>query len=131
MTTGLFVFLSGAGLVVILAAILIVLIYPPMRRLLGVNSTLAAARSFYGRTFFIVMLLAAAIPIINNGAPGPAEADNGAATQAPEAGPTFMECVWHMGSKLDDVFLSIGIFLMGYVLMLTIVFAALGRFRDQ
>ena len=44
---------------------------------------------------------------------------------------TGMEYVWWVVGGLENAFWSIGIFLLVYVLLLTILFAALGRYRDE
>ncbi|KPJ77353.1 MAG: hypothetical protein AMS14_00725 [Planctomycetes bacterium DG_20] len=127
------VFLVGLGMAFAAALVVFVLVYPPMRRMLGVNSALRAARSFYGRTFFIVMLLAAWAPILESlDVPAAESAEEGAeaAVAAPEKTPAFMETVWDVAGDLEDVCLSVGIFLLAYVVVLTIVYAALGRIRD-
>ena len=130
------VFLVGLGMAFVTALVVFVLVYPPMRRMLGVNSALRATRSFYGRTFFIVMLLAAWMPILESmDLPfGSAEeaAEGAAEAVAPAADETsaLMEIVWDVAGDLDEVCLAVGVFLLVYVVVLTIVYAALGRIRD-
>jgi hypothetical protein len=41
-----------------------------------------------------------------------------------------MNAVWHVADALKDVCLSVAIFLAFYVVLMTIVYAVLGRFRD-
>ena len=56
-----------------------------------------------------------------------------AASAAPEATATegaFMSAVWHVADALKDVCGWVAIFLGLYVVLMTIVYAALGRFRD-
>ena len=135
MSAALMVFLVGLGTAFVAALVVFVLVYPPMRRMLDVNSALRATRSFYGRTFFIVMLLAAWMPILESmdvpAAPADEAAAEGveAAAPAAEATGAFMETVWDVAGNLEDVCLSVGIFLLVYVVVLTIVYAALGRRR--
>jgi len=125
------VFLVGLGMAFAAALVVFVLVYPPMRRMLGINSALRATRSFYGRTFFIVMLLAAWMPILESmDVPSDEAAEEGAAAAAAEEPHAFMEIVWDVADGLDDVLMSVGIFLLVYVVVLTIVYAALGRIRD-
>jgi len=136
MDPALTVFLVGLGMAFAAALLVFVLVYPPMRRMLGMNSALKGARSFYGRTFFIVMLLAAWMPILEEMdlplASGVGAAEGGAEAVAPaaEEPPAFMEIVWDVADDLDEVLLSVGIFLLAYVVVLTVVYAALGRIRD-
>jgi len=133
MSAALLVFLVGLGMAFVAALVVFVLVYPPMRRMLGVNSALRATRSFYGRTFFIVMLLAAWMPILESmDVPADEAAAEGVEAAAPAADVTgaFMETVWDVAGNLEDVCLSVGIFLLVYVVVLTIVYAALGRIRD-
>ena len=136
MSAALMVFLVGLGMALVGALVVFVLVYPPMRRMLGVNSALRATRSFYGRTFFIVMLLAAWMPILESmnlpTASSDKAAEEGAEAVAEAAGemPAFMETVWNVADDLENVCLSVGIFLLAYVIVLTIVYAAVGRIRD-
>ena len=128
MSAALMVFLVGLGMALVAALVVFVLVYPPMRRMLGVNSALRATRSFYGRTFFIVMLLAAWMPILES-MNLPTVSSDKAAEAAAET-PAFMETVWDVADDLENVCLSVGIFLLAYVIVLTIVYAAVGRIRD-
>ncbi len=136
MSAALMVFLVGLGMALVAALVVFVLVYPPMRRMLDVNSALRATRSFYGRTFFIVMLLAAWMPILESmnlpTASSGKAAEEGAEAAAEAAGetPAFMETVWRVADDLENVCLSVGIFLLAYVIVLTIVYAAVGRIRD-
>ena len=43
----------------------------------------------------------------------------------------FISCGWWAVDGLDWVFWSASLFLIGYVLLLTILFAVLGRYRDE
>lgn len=128
MSAALMVFLVGLGMALVAALVVFVLVYPPMRRMLGVNSALRATRSFYGRTFFIVMLLAAWMPILESMNLPTASSDK--AAEAAGEMPAFMETVWDVADDLENVCLSVGIFLLAYVVVLTIVYAAVGRIRD-
>ena len=136
MSAALMVFLVGLGMALVAALVVFVLVYPPMRRMLGVNSALRATRSFYGRTFFIVMLLAAWMPILESMDLPTASSDKAAeegaeaAVEAARETPAFMETVWDVADDLENVCLSVGIFLLAYVVVLTIVYAAGGRIRD-
>jgi cytochrome c biogenesis factor len=116
--------MAGLCIGVVIAAAAFLLVYPPMRRLMAANAILRAARPFYARTFFIVMLLAAWAPIL--GIVGSVSSDK----SSPET-MTFMDAVWKVAAKIDNVCWSVVIFLAIYVVVITIVYAALGRFRDQ
>jgi hypothetical protein len=65
-------------------------------------------------------------------APAPAASAAPAAPEATatEAAGAFMNAVWHVAGALKDVCTSVGIFLALYVVLMTIVYAVLGRFRD-
>jgi hypothetical protein len=49
---------------------------------------------------------------------------------ATEATGAFMNAVWHVAGALKEVCLSVAMFLALYVVLMTIVYAVLGRFRD-
>jgi hypothetical protein len=155
------VFLAGVLMAMLVAALVFVLVYPAMRKLLSVNGYLRPACSFYGRTFFLVIFLAAWGPILSHGVPPsaspspssqakspsvsitPAPAASVAAAPAASAAPaapeatateapgTFMTAVWHVADAFKDVCWSVAIFLALYVVLMTIVYAVLGRFRDS
>ena len=115
--------LAGLCIGAVIAAAVFLLVYPPMRRLLAANSILRTARPFYARTFLVVMLLAAWAPILEL-------AGSSASDKSAPPTMTFMEAVWKVAGKIDSVCWSVGIFLALYVVVITIVYAALGRFRD-
>ena len=114
---------AGLCIGVVIAAAAFLLVYPPMQRLLAANSVLRAARPFYARTFIVVMLLAAWAPILEL-------AGSSASDKSAPPTMTFMEAVWKVSGKIDNVCWSVVIFLALYVVVITIVYAALGRFRD-
>ncbi len=130
------VFLVGLGMAFVTALVVFVLVYPPMRRMLGVNSALRATRSLCGRTVFKVMLQAGGVPVVvsmgmaRGGGEGAAEGAAEAVAPAADETPALMEIVWDVASDLDEVCLAVGVFLLVYVVVLTIVYAALGRIRD-
>ncbi|KPK78873.1 MAG: hypothetical protein AMJ81_14685 [Phycisphaerae bacterium SM23_33] len=127
MTTELLVTLVGLGIGLLIAVIVFLLVYPPMRKLLGINSTLAAAGSFYTRTFLIVLLLAvwAAVMGMDLGKPA------AAATQPAAPRPPFMQAVWKVADDLEQLLWPMAVILGVYVALLTVVYAAVGRCRDQ
>ena len=147
------VFLVGLAMAFAIALVLFVLVYPPLRRMFALNSTLQSARSFYARTFFLIMLLAAWTPLLKQGVPptpatehkpqAQAEPAPAASEPQPEAVPAaaepapsaetdeaFMTAVWHVAEGLKSVCLSVSIFLAVYVVVLTVLYATLGRIRD-
>ena len=109
--------------VVVLSGVLVVLIVTlmrgPMHRLLTANATIAPASVFYLRAFVLVMVLAALAAVAGSGTPCEKQAEN------------TMTLVWWAAERLQSAFLSVGGFLMAFVLLLTVLFAALGRYRDQ
>ena len=147
------VFVVGLAMAFIIAMVLFLLVYPPLRRMFALNSTLRSARSFYARTFFLIMLLAAWTPLLEQGVPPtpsaedetepaaeatPAAAESVAETPTPAAKAAepadsegaFMTAVWHVADGLKSVCLSVSIFLAVYVVVLTVLYATLGRIRD-
>jgi hypothetical protein len=115
----------------------------------ALNSTLKSARSFYARTFFLIMLLAAWTPLLEQGVPPtpkadkkaeatPAASESAAETPMPAFQPAesaktegvLMTAVWHVADGLKSVCLSVSIFLAVYVVVLTVLYATLGRIRD-
>jgi hypothetical protein len=147
------VFLAGVLMAMLVAVLVFVFVYPAMRKLLSVNGYLRPACSFYGRTFFLVIFLAAWGPILSHGMPpsvsssssSQAKSPSASATPAPaasaasaapeatatEAPETFMNAVWYVAGAFKDVCMSVAIFLALYVVLMTIVYAVLGRFRDS
>ena len=146
------VFLAGVLMAMLVAVLVFVFVYPAMRKLLSVNGYMRPACSFYGRTFFLVIFLAAWGPILSHGvpsasssSPSQAKSPSASATPAPaasaasaapeatatEAPETFMNAVWYVAGAFKDVCMSVAIFLALYVVLMTIVYAVLGRFRDS
>lgn len=103
------------------AASVACLLRKPMHELLGANSYVAPAQRFYVRAFALVVSLGALAAIVGKDLP--------CSDQRKEM--TGMEYVWWVVGGLENAFWSIGIFLLVYVLLLTILFAALGRYRDE
>ena len=52
-------------------------------------------------------------------------------TTRPDQSPTLMECVWKVADNLEGLIWPILIVLAGYVVLLSLVFAVLGRYREQ
>ena len=106
----------AGGLVAAVAA----LMRGPMRSLLTANGHLKPAAGFYGRGFVVVLTLAALAAVVGTSMPCPQQS----------AEKVRIEWVWWIVQGLQPVCWSLLGFLAGYVLLLTILYAALGRYRD-
>jgi len=94
-------------------------IQKPMSELLKANSYISPARKFYLRSFSLVILLAT-LGVI-------AAAEGLCAEQSK----SFMQGVWWVVDNLSPVLWSATLSLGGYALLLTILFAVLGRYHDE
>lgn len=101
-----------------LGTLVFVLVWLPMARLLGANSRLQQAKPFFVRTLILVMLLGAVGPVVGEGLNLPE-------TAAP------MEYIWQAAGELESSFLAVGLYLFGYVVIMTILAATLGKYRDE
>ncbi len=110
-----------ATLTVGVAITTVCLIAKPIRSLLGANSYMAPAQSFYVRALVLAASLGALATVAGKDMPCEDQRKAFAA----------MEYVWWVADGLEPALWSITLFLMGYVLLLTILFAVLGRYRDQ
>ena len=110
--------LAAMTLGVVVAAVC--LIRKPMRALLGANSYIAPSQDFYVRAFALVLSLSALAAIAGRDMPCPDQKKSMVA----------IEYIWWVLDGLEPAFWSIALFLMGYVVLLTILFAVLGRYRD-
>jgi uncharacterized membrane protein YkvI len=108
--------LSLAATIVLLSLIIILLLRRPMEQILSVNSYIQPSKVFYLRTFKIIILLAALSAV--------------AGTDVPKKDQAFMEYVWWITSSLKEPLYYLGIWLMLYAAMLTVLFVVLGRLRD-
>lgn len=108
----LFVLAAAVGLVLFL------LVWRPARKLLSANDRLLAARPFFIRTLFLLIMIGAIAPVIGETAGAGADA-------------AFMEHVWQAAGQLQETVIFSGLYLFGFVLVLTILAASLGRFRDE
>lgn len=91
----------------------------PMSEVLKANSYISPARRFYLRSFSLVIFLATLGTIVAAGRP------------CAKQSKCFMQGVWWVVDNLSPVFWSAILSLGGYVLLLTILFAVLGRYRDE
>ena len=101
-----------AGLLVFL------LVWLPMRRMLGANDRLKQTRPFFVRTLLLVMLLGAIAPVIGD------EVNL-------SAGSATMEYVWQAAGMLGTTCMVLAIYLFGFVVVMTILAASLGKYRDE
>jgi hypothetical protein len=106
-----------ASLVVVSVVVAIVdrLLRPSLRGLLEEITDLPAATDFYLRVFAVVVGFVALAAVLGA---GHADLKDGA---------RFMEYVWSVASGLQDVFQNLVIVLLMYVLLVTVLMAALRR----
>lgn len=118
---GFIAWLIFVALAIVVAIIVVRLIGKPMRALLGANSYMAVAQSFYLRAFALVLYLGVLAAVVGKPIPGP------------EVGKSMasMEYVWWVANNLEPAFWSISLFSFGFVVVLTILLAVLGRYRDE
>jgi hypothetical protein len=89
-------------------------LHPPLRSLLDGVVRRSAATDFYLRAFLIVLIFSALTGVLES---------NPAAT----AGKPIMEQVWTVVSAVRSVLITMLVVLMCFVIMMTILVAALGR----
>ena len=89
-----------------------------MNELLKANSYISPDSKFYLRSFSLVLLLAALGVIVS------------AEGLCSEQSKNFMQCVWWVGDHLSSVIWGALLAIGGYALLLTILYAVLGRYRD-
>ncbi len=104
-----------AGALVGLAVFL--LVWRPLRKLMGLNERLWNAQAFFGRAMLVTFVLGGMAPVIGTALPV-------------ERGASFMEYVWAVGGQLQYSVLYVALFLFGYSILLAVLAASLGRFRD-
>lgn len=105
-----------AAIVVLVSLFIVVLLKKPMGQILSVNTFIEPAKVFYLRTFKLIIFLAALASV--------------AEAHLPEKDKAFMEYVWWITASLKEPLYYLGIWIMLYAAMLTILFAVLGRLRD-
>jgi hypothetical protein len=105
-----------AAIVVFVSLFIVVLLKKPMGQILSVNTFIEPAKVFYLRTFKLIIFLVALATV--------AEAD------LPGKGKAFMEYVWWITASLKEPLYYLGIWIMLYAAMLTVLFVVLGRLRD-
>jgi hypothetical protein len=105
--------LSGVSCAAVIAAIL-----RPASELLRVNSYISPASRFYLRAFWLIMVLATLSVVIAAGEPNA------------EQSKYFIDCVWWIGEQWKGVLMSMVAVIGGYAVLLSILLAVLGRYRD-
>ncbi|MGA2266716.1 MAG: hypothetical protein ABSH10_09860 [Phycisphaerae bacterium] len=115
-----------ARLVLIAAAVVAVLVFMvlmrrPMKEMLGANSKLLLARRFYMRAMVLILVFAALAAVVN-----PSELSAGK-----DGTLAFMDYVWWGVKGLEPALWGIALISLGYVAIVTILYAVLGRTRDE
>jgi hypothetical protein len=87
-----------------------------MRQLLESNSYISPASRFYLRSFTILIILAVLATVTKTDAPG--------------ADKRFIEYVWWIVEGLQPGIFALSFWLLGYAVLLTLLFVVLGRYRD-
>lgn len=105
-----------AAIVVLVSLFIVVLLKKPMGQILSVNTFIEPAKVFYLRTFKLIIFLAALASVAEADLPGKDKA--------------FMEYVWWITASLKEPLYYLGIWIMLYAAMLTVLFVVLGRLRD-
>ena len=115
-----------APIILILAALVLVIVVVclmrrPAAALLTSNAYMAPAVKFYGRGFLLVLSLAvlAGLAYVNFSGPAASDAGHG------------MAWVWWGATELRSILSSVCLIVGGYVVLLTILFVVLGRYREQ
>jgi len=112
------VFAAATGLI---ALALVWVVRKPMADLLRSNAWMTPGATFYARTFAVAVALGALAAVAGFSPPCPEQ----------YAAMGRIEWVWWLAQRLEPVFMTGALFLLGYVLLLTILFSVLGRYRDQ
>lgn len=114
-------FVLYAVLVAGVVAALIGFTRKPMLALFRANAHMAPGARFYVRAFTLVIVLGAVSAVAAYHGP--------CAEQARDL--TAWDCLWRAFDQLQHVLLVACLFLLGYVFLLTLLFAVLGRYRDE
>ena len=103
------------------ALVALALVWCPMRRILSANSTIGLARGFYTRCLGAILIFAALAGIASHSIPS---ADQRQAWAT-------MEYIWWIVNGLGSVFWAIALFLLGFAVVLAVLYSVLGRERDE
>jgi len=112
---GLLVWLVLVALTVVICVVVVFAVRRPMCELLEANSYILPAKRFYLRSFTVLVFLAALATVCETDTPGSDKA--------------FMEYVWWVVDAAKPVLFSLSFWLIGYAVMLTVLFVVLGRYR--
>lgn len=115
----LIVWIALVLLACVICVAVIFAIRKPMSELLKANSYISPARKFYLRSFSLIIFLATLGVVAAAGRP------------CAEQSKYFMKEVLWIADNLSPVFWSAILSLGGYALLLTILFAVLGRYHDE
>ena len=108
--------LPVAGVAMAVVAFLVA--WGPMHRLLGANSRLKQARAFFVQSMFVVLVLSAIAPVA------------GQMVQADEE-TTFAGYLSQAAELLGPSVAAIAVVLFAYAVLMAIMSATLGRYRDD
>jgi hypothetical protein len=117
--TGLIAWIALMVISVLICVSAIFIIRKPMKELLQANSCILQARRFYLRTFSLIVILATLAVLVTAGSP------------CAQQSRSFMAGTWWIVDNLGSVLWSVTVSLGVYVLLLTILFAVLGRYHDK
>jgi hypothetical protein len=118
---GIILWLTLLLLGALLATVLIILFKGPMAALLTSNSYLTPARRFYVRSLILVLVLGALAPLVGQKPLDRVFSETG----EPIVG------MWWLLEKLDVSIWSVTVYLVVFVILMTVLFSALGRYREQ
>jgi hypothetical protein len=113
---------AWVALVVLAGAVCVAVIFAiqkPMSELLKANSYISPAGKFYMRSFSLIILSATLGAVV------------GAGKLSEEQSESFMQGVWWVLDNLGPVLWTATWSLGGYALLLTVLFAVLGRHHDE
>ena len=92
------------------------LVVRPLKNLLSGNKALERAQGFFVRMLLVIMVIGSIGPVIGSG--------------GTKEGQKFMEFLWQQAGQLGDSLVVIGLYLFGFVVLMTVLAATLGRNRD-
>jgi len=110
--------LVSFAVALILGAVCVVLVGRKLKALVTAVTRQETAGSFYFRALIITVLFGVLAAVLNEGI-----------SISEEDG--VMKCVWDIADALEGAFWVISLQLLGYVLLATILLAALGRRNEQ
>jgi len=114
-------FLLFLAMAAAVAAVLIGVARKPLLELFRGNAHMAPGARFYARSFILVVVLGILAAVTGYHGPCPDQAESMG----------FWECLWRALDQLEPVLRAACLFLLGYVLLVTVLFAALGRYHVE